>query len=322
MVFIFDLYVKTKSNKYIFLDSKFSKTIHMKLNLSDCPPKDIVFIGNSQGYYHISTDLFGKHGIKIYNYSVTDRHISDFLWMVKETIKFHPKKIALVFNINELYEQPRITRDPEIADILAYIKSDQSYKFIFQESIEYLKSRNTIWDLSANVLLHIQQLFDSFNKHSLLYHNVDTKNTDNNSLGFNSFSALHLYCAPTAIERFANKQIIKCSNGDGVLIGNKKPNNYKPTIKPNKNLDDSTLRLLNYILFFIKKNKIYSVVILLPTANNYYQYDANLSKIKTKVINLSNIRIPKNDWFDDIHMNNNGRIYLSTILIKYLKNEN
>lgn len=64
--------------------SKVSKAKHFELN--NINKKDLVFVGSSRTFYHISTNIFKNANVKIYNFGVSGNFISDYPF-ITNTIK-------------------------------------------------------------------------------------------------------------------------------------------------------------------------------------------------------------------------------------------
>lgn len=322
LICIINLFVSGKTTKIAFIDDKVSKAAHMKLSMQD-KEKDIIFVGNSRTLYQISTSLFAKSGYNVYNYSASDRRISDYPWMVKQAVTQHPKAIIIVTSINELFAPPLITRFPTFFDLLTYIHSHQSIKFIVNEIWAYVKSINSLYCYSTVIFERLNMFLEKITNEDYLRNFVkaDATRAKNSLNKGTKFSLANLDCTPFAITKLPTKWIVKCSNGDGILLGESIETKQNKCVLESTNLNEDTVRLLNYVIASIQKRKIRTIVLLLPLANTFYEYDANLvkSKITTDVIDWSNLNVSLTDWVDHSHLNNQGRIFLSEKLLQYLQ---
>jgi len=308
------LYSRVTSKNY-FIDEKFSKSAHMLFNTAEA--KDIVFLGNSRTLYQVSTNFFKEAGIRIYNFGASGRQISDYPWMMYKVIKTNAKVVVLSVDVEDFYEEPKETRSPTGFDLMCYMLSNQSKLFIIHEMYNYIKSKNIIWSFSPVIFTHICGIIDTINKNRFFGTGGDRKtkfSSDNKAL-------VALDCTPFAIEQLKySKTLVKCTNGDGVLLGNSNKKDYNMMILLKKNVNKNTLKLVDQIQSIAYKNNKKLIVLLMPTYNTRYKFDVQFlkTKINSEILDLSNMRILDFMWTDDGHLNNFGREYYSRTLVKML----
>lgn len=317
---VLELYSQRKNTKTTFLDDKFSKAKFIELNASQKNPHDIIFIGNSQTFYHISTNFFKKNGINISNFGVSARRIPDFGFMVKKAITLHPKHMVIAIPIDELFHKPYITTSPTLDDIKNYFDTRQDPFFIFEEIVNYIRSFDRLWPYSPAIYLQLQILYHDFdnalNRRTTMNIRRSSKKAPDNSL---------MDCVLYSVNYSkAAGAIIKCTNGDGVLLGNKVEKDCKndpnALLISNGHLNSNTLALLNLYISSIRANNITPIIIFNTSycRNFHYNLDSVTNSINAKVLDLTFLKIPDAFWQDRIHFNDKGRMLYSKILLDKL----
>lgn len=306
--------MKTDKNSYI-MNIK-SKTKHMKLNTNE--NTEIIFVGNSRTVYHIDTTVFKNNNLKIYNYGVSDRTIYNYVNMTKNALQRDPKMIVISLKISDLYTKNYYFNRVSLSDIKAMIHTKQGFLLIKKAIIDYLKYFYSLVDYSDVINSKIQTLYDKFTPVKKIISTKVVKN-DNSTIINNQD------CDIFDLQYPIDKIVAKCTNGDGILFGNKLIN--QNLSHDFKKVNKKYIDLLNYIVDEIKKHNIKPIIVFEPIYQANYKYDiVYLQKlINPNIINLTDMDIPDIMWADNNHLNNKGRILYSNILAKKLNkviNEN
>ena len=302
---VLSIFIDIKTTKETFINEKQSKINHF--NLNEPNSKDIIFIGSSKTFYHISTNIFKSEGIDIYNLGISGVFFTGYPTLVSSTLEFKPKKVVISLGIERLYSELSISKYPSIDEIKIYYNIN---KMKFIESLyRWIINRNTFLVHSETIFLKFKTLYSKFEigsaeKKSEIKDNIDYSNIAN--------------CDVFDI-KITNSEhsMLKCSNGDGVLIGNFiEEIEYKDL----NSLNQETIAYLQATISMLKSHNIEPVIIFEPQLNNRLKY--NLENIYKKfngvdIIDLTNFPIDEKLWADNKHLNHNGREvyseYLSTI---------
>ena len=105
------VFVESRTSKKNFVDNKISKAEHFKLNSEK--QKDIVFVGSSRTFNHISTNIFKENNIGIYNFGVSGNSIGDYPFIVNAIKKVGTKEIVISIRVSDLFKD-YIERDVKI----------------------------------------------------------------------------------------------------------------------------------------------------------------------------------------------------------------
>lgn len=316
---------KMKSTKTTFINDKFSKIIHM--NLNNPINKDIIFVGSSRTFYHIDTNIFKNKEIDIYNFGISGAQFEDYPTIIPYINKVKPKKIIIGLSVYRLYDKLNISKYPTLEEIKYYYNID---KIKFLEALkQWIINRHLFLQYSEPIYYKLKSIYEKFNSHTNSIINVISNTKDNikdeNKIFIDSFinySKL-VGCKVFDIKQTGDYQItLKCTNGDGILIGNHI--DYKKVSKTKiflKDFNKDSIKYINQIINNFDKN-IQVVLILEPILHNPYQYD--IKKIKkqfkgTKIIDLTNYKIQDNFWSDNSHVNYKGKKQYSEHLIKLVK---
>jgi hypothetical protein len=303
--------VSLKTTKNSFVSNIHSKTKHMQLNTSKAT--DIIFIGNSRTFFHISTKVFKENGLNIYNYGVSDRTIYNYTFMTKEAIKQHPKVIVLSLKISDIFEENNYLNRVALSDILAMIKTDQNFSLIKKAIEDYIHFFYSLVDYSDVINIKVQSLYNKFepkvivqstnNKKGLSTKREDIKKSD---------------CKVFDIKFPKNMRTEKCTNGDGILFGNSiEAKNIKKNFSK---LNKEYIHLLNYIVNMIKKENIQPIIVFEPLFHTKIDYNTTLiDEIDSDIIDLTTLYIEDSMWVDNNHLNNKGRTFYSKYLSQKLK---
>ena len=314
---------KSKTTKISFINNKFSKTRHFQLNKTD--NKDIIFIGSSKTYYHISTNIFKKNRINIYNFGIEGAKYEDFPSLLKYIKSKKPKKIIISLSVDKLFSKLNISKFPTLEEIKYYYDID---KIKFLKSLkQWIINRHLFLQYSEPIFYNLKSIYKMFegnNKINISY-NSNYKKIKNKKILFNdkdkNYSKL-VGCDDFDIKKNSNTKIVlKCTNGDGILIGNS-IENIKIKKTELKNLDLQAIKYFQKIINSIDRKKVNVSIILEPILHNNYTY--NLVDIKKQflnlnIIDLTNLNIKDSFWADNNHFNYKGRDQYSEYLSRIFK---
>ncbi|MGB5792729.1 hypothetical protein, partial [Poseidonibacter sp.] len=263
-----------KTTKTNYISDKFSKIKHFELN--NQINKDMIFIGSSRTFYHISTNIFKNKNINIYNFGVSGLAIEDYSAIVEEIINKSPKKVVISLSVDKLYSELSIPYLPTKNELGIYYDID---KILFLNAMkQYIIQLHTFLQYSEAIYNKLQSIYERFQPLSINIPNEKIEKNENylkidTSLNYSKLVG----CKVFDIQRTHDKQItLKCENGDGILIG--------PMIerveKPNTNyeldkLNTNSSNYLNKIFENLKKSNIEVVLILEPIYANKYKYHLN-----------------------------------------------
>lgn len=318
------------------LDDKFTK-IHwiyknnVKLDEADGA---LVFVGSSRTRYNISTELFKKNNVTIYNIGMNGRFIGDYPWIISRISILHPKLIIIEISVDDLYRKPRLPTVPMPNDLMSFFWSRQSLSYLFESILVYIERINPIYSYSSVLYSKTKNFISGLSDCEILNKGTNVGVNDFNPKVWGSpfLSSINsqLDCKPNVSDyRFKIKNDkkfyevdIACANGDGVLFGSNVDADKKwiDSIKVDEELNRNTLNLLNYMFNTMRKYGVKPMVLVMPTLHVRYKYNVGFVKanVNADIIDLSNVKIPDSMWVDEFHLNNFGRIYFSRILLEHL----
>lgn len=305
------LYADMKTSKITYKGNKFNKLKHFTLN--NPINKDMIFIGSSKTIFHISTNQFKEKDIEVFNLGISGAQYEDYPSLISEVVKFKPKKIVISLSINRFYDKLKIPKLPAIEELFIYYNID---KIRFIHSImKWIENKHTFLTYSEIIFLKIKSFYNKFNNSTDIKH-INTNNTDYKSLAD---------CKVFDIQyRDNNGAVMKCTNGDGILVGN---NLETSTLIDTQliTIDKESILYLKNIIQNIKSKDIQPIIILEPILNNKYQY--NLNDIKKyfsgiELIDFTNLQIKNKYWSDNSHLNYLGREKYTQVLIDTLGERN
>jgi len=314
-----------QSSQTRYINDKFSKLKHFgyQKNLN----KDIVFIGSSRTFYHISTNAFKKHDIDIYNFGVSGSKLPDYPTIIHEVIPQEPKHVVLSLRVDKLYEALSVSDYPSLEELRYYTKVETG--LFLKASLNYLISLHTLLQYSEPIYHKIETFYKKFHFGSTHAHN-DSNQSQKLNLANHKVYSHEVYSKRVGCEVFDAKQTsdkhitLKCTNGDGIIIGSdmrarKETTNPQPT-----QLNPDSLKYLNQMIQNLNANDIKVTLILEPILDNSFHYSlAELREALSdiKVIDLTDYALSDDTWADRRHLNYLGREQYSEHLIKmYLKN--
>ena len=294
-------YVNSHTTRDYFINNKFSKIKHFELN--NTFQKDIIFIGSSRTFYHISTEIFKGNNIDIYNLGIAGAGLEDYPAVIPKVIKSQPKKVVISLPVPKLFEELVISQytSPTVEEMKYYYDIDK---------IKFVKSLY-IWAINRHVFLkhseaifyRIKSLYSKFDNSKV---NELTKNDASKDLNYSKLVSCNIFDIKQISD---NHQTLKCTNGDGILIGTSKPNKRDNVNINLSGLNQDTISFLSRIIKELKDNDIDIDIILEPIVNSKYQYD--LENIKknidgARIIDLTNYSLSSNMWAGG-HLNYKGR---------------
>jgi len=303
-------FAKAKSSKTTFINDKFSKIRHFELN--NPTQKEIVFVGSSRTFYQIATNTFKEQGLNVYNFGVSGTQFYGYPTLIPYLNKAHPKEVVISLQVNKLFEKLEVAEYPTAEEISYYYTID---KIKFLQAIEqWITNRHLFLQYSEPIFLKIKALYNRFEPHPK---ETAKKQTTHRAIDYSQLAKCQVFDIKV---QSANHQTLKCTNGDGVLIGNRIDTR---NIKPQKleKLNPQTIQYFQKLLEHINQKQTKATIILEPVFHNPYSYDLNAIKKEfkdIKIIDLTNFNLPDSDWADNDHLNYKGRekysSYLSTIL--------
>ena len=311
-----------KSTKTTFINDKFSKISHFKLNSPK--NKDIIFIGSSRTFYHISTNTFRKNNINIYNFGISGAGFEDYPALMPHLKTANPKEIVISLSVNSLYNKLNVSKFPTLEEIKYYYDID---KIKFLESLkQWVINRHLFLQYSEPIFYKVKSVYEKFEvkKESNQLINVDKKIQNSNKLFIDksiNYSELS-GCKVFDMKQNSDTQItLKCINGDGILIGSD-IKNKDIELKELKEFNSQSIKYLQKLISNIDTDKVKVSIILEPMLHNNYSY--SLDEIKRKftnieIIDLTNFNIQDTFWSDNGHLNYKGREQYSQYLSNILK---
>lgn len=311
-----------KSTKTTFINDKFSKISHFKLNSPK--NKDIIFIGSSRTFYHISTNTFRKNNINIYNFGISGAGFEDYPALMPHLKTANPKEIVISLSVNSLYNKLNVSKFPTLEEIKYYYDID---KIKFLESLkQWVINRHLFLQYSEPIFYKVKSVYEKFEvkKESNQLINVDKKIQNSNKLFIDksiNYSELS-GCKVFDMKQNSDTQItLKCINGDGILIGSD-IKNKDIELKELKEFNSQSIKYLQKLISNIDTDKVKVSIILEPILHNNYSY--SLDEIKRKftnieIIDLTNFNIQDTFWSDNGHLNYKGREQYSQYLSNILK---
>lgn len=295
---------KTTKSTYISSDKQ-SKSKFFKLN--EPYEKNIIFVGSSRTHYHISTSIFKNENINIFNFGVVGNKIEDYPDIISTIKNYNPQKVVISFRVNRVYEQLSEIKNPTLIDLKYYFKADK--EVFLSGLLTYIKNFHKFFTYSEaiyNMVISFYSKFDASGKDKAeKYLNEVVRYSD------------------CEIFKVKSGGAVECSNGDGILFGNNILENHHNSKIELKDINKKTILFITdgIIKPLIEKN-IDVTIVFEPVFNNSYSYDINeiIHNLENvKIIDLMDMRIAKEKWADDEHLNEMGRDFYSRYLIELYK---
>ncbi|OUT15302.1 hypothetical protein B9N63_03170 [Campylobacter concisus] len=303
--------------------SKVSKAKHFELN--DIDKSDIVFVGSSRTFYHISTNIFKNANIKIYNFGVAGNFIGDYPFITSTIKKNGAKEIIFSIRVSDLFIDYYLSGF-KIYTIYELMANFGTNKIIFLKTLpDYFSSFHLFLRYSEAIYNRLTSFYEKFMP--------KTKTTTDNFNTGNSFDiAINSDCVSNDTRELdskftINKKLIvtKCVNGDSILFANALPRENYGKVLDLKELNLNTLKYMqNYIIDPLVKDGIKVIILLEPIFDGTkLQYDINeiTSAIKNaKIVDLTNLEFDDEELSDWEHLNYLGRKRYSEFLVELYLN--
>jgi len=312
------------TSKTKFVDIKTSKVKHFGLNSVD--KNDIVFVGSSRTFNHISTNIFKENNIGVYNFGVSGNFIGDYPFIINAIKKVGAKEVVVSLRVSDLFED-YIERGIKIYTTDELMANFGTNKMAFLKTLpDYLASLHLFLRYSEAVYNRVVAAYDKFTPKTAT--NANDFSVEN-SFNVEANSDCELINTSEVNSNFTkSKKIIvaKCSNGDNILFANTIPRENSGTTNL-KGINLNTLKYMqNYIIDPLIKDGIKVIILLEPIFDRIkLQYDINeiTSAIKNaKIVDLTNLNFDDSELSDWDHLNYLGRKRYSEFLVKlYLDGE-
>lgn len=307
------------TSKTKFVDIKTSKVKHFGLNSVD--KNDIVFVGSSRTFNHISTNIFKENNISVYNFGVSGNFIGDYPFIINAIKKVGAKYVVVSIRVSDLFVD-FIERGIKIYTTDELMANFGTNKIIFLKTLpDYLASLHLFLRYSEAVYNRVVAVYDKFTPKTAT--NVNNFSVEN-LFNIEANSDCELINKSEVHSNFTkNKKIIvaKCSNGDNILFANALPRENYGKVLDLKELNLNTLKYMqNYIIDPLAKNGVKVVVLFEPIFDGTrLQYNINeiTSAIKNaKIVDLTNLKFSDEELSDWEHLNYLGRKRYSEFLVK------
>ena len=295
-----------KTTKITYLsEHKQSKSKFFELN--EPYEKNIIFVGSSRTYYHISTNVFKNENINIFNFGVTGNKLEDYPDIVSTIKNYHPQKVVISLSVNKIYEKLNEFKNPTLIDLKYYLKVD---KVVFLSGLlTYVKNFHKFFTYSEAIYNMIISFYNKF----------DIENKDKNTKYLEDVGRY----SDCEIFKIRPGHSVECSNGDGILFGNNiLEKSYDSKIEL-KNINKNTISFIREgIVKPLIEENIDVIIVFEPVFGNTYSY--NINEIvhnleNVKIIDLTGMYISKEKWADNEHLNDIGRDFYSRYLVELYK---
>jgi hypothetical protein len=278
---------------------------------------DIIFVGNSTTKVQVHSTIFQALKMRVFNYSLLGYTIYQYPRMVSNAIKEKPKIIVISIKEPELYVPMTYLYnnyyhqlDINLSSLIflsRYLNNRDDYVFFKKLTVSYLAEKNFFKLHGFNVIEGINSVYHKYGK-------PDFAETN------------HINALPLSICIFPHTPLSSfddCDNGDIALVG--KESTYNPTPDPETynhpkaNLNYALVNMYNALIDEIKKAGIQPVVVFIPEFSHHvYESDLPSKVIHADIIQLSNLPIPSDGWYNREHLNSKGRDIYSKELAKML----
>ena len=288
---------------------------------------DIVFVGSSRTFNHISTNIFKENNISIYNFGVSGNFIGDYPFIVNAIKKVGAKEVVVSLRVSDFFED-YVERGIKIYTTDELMANFGTNKMAFLKTLpDYLASLHLFLRYSEAIYNRVVAAYDKFTPKTAT--NINDFSVENFS-NIEANSDCELISISEVNSNFTKSKkiiVVKCSNGDNILFANTIPReNNNKTLKL-KGTNSNTLRYMqNYIIDPLVKDGMKVVILLEPIFDGVrLQYDINeiTSAIKNvKVVDLIKLEFNDDELSDWEHLNYLGRKRYSEFLVKlYLDGE-
>ena len=313
------VFADINTSKTKFIDIKTSKVKHFELNSVD--KNDIVFVGSSRTFNHISTNIFKENNISVYNFGVSGNFIGDYPFIVNAIKKVGAKEVVVSLRVSDLFED-FIERGIKIYTTDELMANFGTNKMVFLKTLpDYLASLHLFLRYSEAIYNRVVAAYDKFIPKTAT--NVNDFSVEN-FFNIEANSDCELINKSEVNSNFTKSKkiiVVKCSNGDNILFAHTIPRVNYGKVLYLKELNLNTLKYMqNYIIDPLAKNGVKVVVLFEPIFDGTrLQYNINeiTSAIKNaKVIDLTNMKFDDAEVSDWEHLNYLGRKRYSEFLVK------
>jgi len=309
-----------QTSKTSYINDKFSKIKHFEYQ--NPLNKDIIFIGSSRTFYHISTNSFQDNNIDIYNFGVSGSKLPDYPTVIDESIEQKPKQVVLSLRVDKLYEALSVSEYPSYQELKYYAEVDTS--LFLNATLNYIINFHTLLQYSEPIYQKIETLYKKFDFSSTVTHK-NTNQRQKLSLQNNEVYTKLVGCKVFDAKQTSDKHItLKCTNGDGIIIGSDMRETEEIKNHQLTQLNPNSLHYLNKMIKHLEAKGIKVTLILEPIFENKFNYSLkNISKElpSINIVDLTNYELTYDKWADKRHLNYLGRKQYSDHLIQmYLKN--
>lgn len=309
-----------QTSKTNYINDKFSKMKHFAYQ--NPWEKDIVFIGSSRTFYHISTNLFKEHNIDVYNFGVSGSKLPDYPTVIHETLQQKPKQVIMSLRVDKLYEALSVSQYPSYQELKYYASIDTS--LFLNATLQYFINFHTLLQYSEPIYHQIEALYKKFDFSSTLM-NQNVHQGEKLVLQDKSYYSELVGCKVFDVKQTSDKHItLKCTNGDGVIIGSDMRETEEEQNHQLTQLNRNSLDYLTKMIEHLHTEGIKVTLILEPILENQFSYSLqNLSEAlpTINIVDLTNYALSYEKWADRRHLNHEGRKQYSEHLIQlYRKN--
>ena len=313
------VFADINTSKTKFIDIKTSKVKHFELNSVD--KNDIVFVGSSRTFNHISTNIFKENNISVYNFGVSGNFIGDYPFIVNAIKKVGAKEVVVSLRVSDLFED-FIERGIKIYTTDELMANFGTNKMVFLKTLpDYLASLHLFLRYSEAIYNRVVAAYDKFIPKTAT--NVNDFSVEN-FFNIEANSDCELINKSEVNSNFTKSKkiiVVKCSNGDNILFAHTIPRVNYGKVLYLKELNLNTLKYMqNYTIDPLAKNGVKVVVLFEPIFDGTrLQYNINeiTSAIKNaKVIDLTNMKFDDAEVSDWEHLNYLGRKRYSEFLVK------
>lgn len=300
-------YVGRRTTATSFIEDSHSKAAHMRLRMANARP-DIVFIGSSRTIFHISTEEFARNGLNVYNYGVSGCQIASYPFMVGQATELGPARVVISASVLTMGGGELSVPDlPTFTDLRAEIATGQSLMLISGSAAKLLVNLHKLHRYSQPLNLRLRNLFNSLDRP--LAPEPPTAAQTALPSDQRDDPVVNLDCTvfDTNMDR-AGMRICKCTNGDGVLLGQVQGDEEMPPLVWT-GIDESYLALLNYCLDMARDKGVEPVLVLEPVYgfSGFYDLEAIQEAVHARVLDFTRFSLPSDMWANYGHLNAKGR---------------
>jgi hypothetical protein len=281
---------------------------------------DIVFLGNSTTKVQVSSEVFQKQNLRVFNYGLVGYTISHYPAMVKNAIKEKPKIIVisikepeLYFSLPFFYKNYYHQLDLNLATLgfmVKHIRHRDDFHFVRQLALSYVGTKNYFILYGYRFTDKIKNTYEKYGKLNI----TSNKNNDEPQ-------PLDFCSSPYD----ASYNFVDCRNGDAFLDGIASTIPYSSyheiSYHDGSSYDYTLASMFNSLIKEIKKAGIRPVIVMIPEFKHHIYVDQNITKktLDADIIDLSDMDIPREGWYNEEHLNKEGREVYSKKMVEMIK---